>query len=365
MKLYDDYEEINKRDKTTKAAILIIGAFVSVILFAVIANYDRLSNRTQTQVSSVSVSVIPESPVDESASSYISSGLHVSDLNFYEDFKSEISDSTVSAEEEEIPEEEPDESTDGRHTLITNDDYTTEWVPISQYISKNEYDFTNLYNQSGKMKYFENGKCTSYLGVDISKNLAYVDFNKLKKDGFSFVLIRLGSRGYQSGQLVLDEYFKDNIKRASDAGLNIGIIFVSQAVTKEEAIEEVNFIKENIGDYSITYPVAFSMDAPKSEKARADKLSKNDRTTVAMAFLDAVSENKMVACVYGTKKWLLKDIDLAKVSEKYDVIYSEQNVDLPDFPYEFGMWNYSSKGTADGISGAASLLISFEDYSLK
>lgn len=365
MKLYDDYEEINKRDKTTKAAILIIGAFVSIILFVVIANFDRIGNKKKPLNSVVSVSSIPEYPEEETTSSYISSGIHVSDLDFYEDFKSEVSVSTDLPEEEETPDEEPDESTDGRHTMIVNDDYTTEWIPISQYIKKNEYDFTNLYNQSGKMKYFENGKCTSYLGVDISKNLAYVDFNKLKKDGFSFVLIRLGSRGYQSGQLVLDDYFKDNIKRATDAGLDIGIVFLSQAITKEEAVEEVNFIKENIGDYSITYPVAFSMMSQKSESARADKLSKKDRTEVLTAFLDAVSENKFVPCVYGTKKWLLKDIDLAKISDKYDVIYSEPNVDLPDFPYEFGMWNYSSKGTAEGISGSASLLISFEDYSLK
>lgn len=82
---------------------------------------------------------------------------------------------------------------------------------------------------------------------------------KLKKAGVDFVMLRVGARGYGSGQIVLDDYFVDNIKRATDAGLQIGVYFTSQAITEEEAVEESNIVLENIKDYKITYPVAFDM----------------------------------------------------------------------------------------------------------
>lgn len=72
-------------------------------------------------------------------------------------------------------------------------------------------------------------------------------------------MLRVGARGYGSGQIVLDDYFVDNIKRATDAGLQIGVYFTSQAITEEEAVEESNIVLENIKDYKITYPVAFDM----------------------------------------------------------------------------------------------------------
>ena len=113
---------------------------------------------------------------------------------------------------------------------------------ISPYLPKNEYDFTNLVCQSDVMKYYVDGKQASYSGVDISKLQDYVDFGKVKKAGIDFVMLRVGARGYGTGQLILDDYFSDNLKRATDAGLNVGAYFFSQAITKEEAVEEANMV---------------------------------------------------------------------------------------------------------------------------
>ena len=94
---------------------------------------------------------------------------------------------------------EADPSTDGKHTLVTNRDGKEEWVLISPYLPKHEYDFTKLVCQSDLMKYYQDGKLTSYVGVDISKYQDYVDFLKLKKAGVDFVMLRVGARGYGSG----------------------------------------------------------------------------------------------------------------------------------------------------------------------
>lgn len=213
------------------------------------------------------------------------------------------------------------------------------------------------------MKYYQDGKLTSYVGVDISKYQDYVDFLKLKKAGVDFVMLRVGARGYGSGQIVLDDYFVDNIKRATDAGLQIGVYFTSQAITEEEAVEESNIVLENIKDYKITYPVAFDMSFVDNDTTRIETVSRADKTKITKAFLDTIEAAGYKPLIYGDKEWLIKEIDLSKLSA-YDVWLSQME-DVPDYPYRFTMWQYANDVTIDGIAGYANMNISFIDYSEK
>ena len=289
------------------------------------------------------------------------SNLHPDDFDFWDLYPEETE--TPAPTEEPQEEEEEDPSTDGKHTLVQYADGKEEWVLISPYLPKHEYDFTKLVCQSDLMKYYENGKQVSYVGVDISKFQDYVDFVKVKKAGVDFVMLRVGTRGYGTGQLILDEYFNDNIKRATDAGLEVGVYFFSQAITKEEAIEEANMVIESLGDYRIGYPVAFDMELIENDTARTDILTKAEKTEIAKAFLDTVAAAGYKTIIYGNKEWLIKEIDMSKLTA-YDVWLS-QAADIPDYPYKFAMWQYSFEGFVDGITGYVNMNISFVNYSEK
>ena len=254
-------------------------------------------------------------------------------------------------------------SEDGKHTKIINDNGEEEWVKINNKIEKHQYDFTNLASQSQLMKYYKDGKACSFVGVDVSKYQEYIDFNKVKKAGIDFCMIRVGARGYGTGQLVVDEYFEDNINNALDAGLDVGVYFFSQAITEEEAMEEANLVIEKIKDYDITYPVAFDMEYIENDTSRVEQLDKSQKTAVTRAFLDTIRNAGYTPMVYGKKEWLIQKLDLVLLSE-YD-IWLAQYEDIPDYPYKFSMWQYSNKGTVDGISGKVDLNISFIDFSEK
>lgn len=260
-------------------------------------------------------------------------------------------------------EEKDDPATDGKHTLVELENGEQEWVLINQYLPKHEYDFTKLVCQSDLMKYYSDGKQVSFVGVDVSKLQDYIDFTKVKKAGIDFCMVRVGARGYSSGQLILDDYYSENMKRASDAGLQVGVYFFSQAVNKEEAIEEANLVLESIKDYTVTYPIAFYMDGISGDTARTDRLSKQEKTTIAKTFLDAVANAGYVPLLYGDKEYLLKQVDLSKLTA-YDVWLSQLK-DIPDYPYKFTMWQYSTRGYVDGIAGSVNMNISFIDYTEK
>ncbi len=263
-------------------------------------------------------------------------------------------------EEEEIAN---DPARDGKHTLLTYTDGTEEWVLINPYLEQNTYDYTNLQMKADKMSYYDDGRDISYLGLDLSKYNGEVDYAALKAEGIDFVMIRLGSRGYGSGQITLDEKFEENITKAIGAGLEVGVYFFSQAITAEEAVEESNFIVQTLANYKITYPIAFDMEYVQNDKARIEALSREEKTAVAKAFLQNTKVAGYHPMIYGTKEWLIREIDLTKLTE-YDIWLSQQK-DVPDYPYKFQMWQYSLKGKIGGVSGDVGLNISFVDYSEK
>ncbi len=267
------------------------------------------------------------------------------------------------AEEEAKKEAEEDPSKDGKHTLLTFADGSEEWVLINPYLESNTYDYTKLQMRADKMAYYEDGRSVSYLGADLSKYNGDVDFHALKESGIEFVMLRLGARGYGSGQIMLDEKFDEYMNKASEAGLEIGVYFFSQAITAEEAVEESNFIIQTLTGRNITYPVAFDMEYVQNDKARVEILSKEEKTAVARAFLENIKAAGYKPMIYGTKEWLIKEINLTKLTE-YDIWLSQQK-DIPDYPYKFQMWEYTTEGEIAGVDGDVDLNICFVDYAEK
>lgn len=257
-------------------------------------------------------------------------------------------------------EEEKDPSEDGNHIKVTYSDGKEEWIEVNQNLTANDYDFTKLMYEKPVMNYYVNGKKASYFGMDISKSQGVVDFNKFRKAGGDFVMLKLGGRGYSSGQVVIDEMFTEYAKSAVDADLHVGVYFFSQATTKAEAEEEAKFVIENLKGYKIKYPVAFRMETVGGDMTRVDDLSVKERTEVAQAFLEKVKAAGYIPMLYGDKEWLLTKYNLEEL-QKYEIWYVESE-DIPDYPYKLGMWQYKTDGAIDGVAGDIKLDISFKNY---
>lgn len=276
-----------------------------------------------------------------------------------------LSENNYKAKAEALRQEEEKEdlSEGGTKTKVTLPDGSEQWVMINAYIAKNNYDYVGLVSQEPLMKYYENGQKVSYMGVDISKETGVVDFAQLKSAGIDYVMIRLGQRGYSTGQLSADENYIMNMEEAKSAGLNIGVTFYSQAVTVEEAVEEAHVVIDYLSGYEIDYPVGFQMGYVSNDKSRTENLSKMQLTEIATAFCDEIANAGYTPMIYGNKYWLLRKLDLTKLS-KYE-IWLSQSEDVPDYPYTFSMWQYTQTGKISGITGEANLNISFVNYDMR
>lgn len=234
-------------------------------------------------------------------------------------------------------------------------------IELSNQVERRTHDFENFAEDGNGFKaYYENGEKRSICGIDVSKYQGDINWNKVKEAGVEYAIIRLGFRGMNEGTLEFDPYYEQNIKGATEAGIPVGIYFFSQAVTVEEAKEEAQFVLENIKEYSITYPVIFDTEVVTTYNARANNLTRRQRTEIAKAFLEEIRTAGYEPMIYANTKWMIMGIDLEQLTE-YDKWYAYYG-DTITFPYEFQMLQYSDKGRVPGITGNVDLNISFVDY---
>lgn len=132
---------------------------------------------------------------------------------------------------------------------------------------------TGLRSIDGKLYYFDaNGvkQDNVTFGIDVSKYQSGLDWNKIKKSGVSFVIIRIGYRGYgAAGNLVKDPMFEEHFTNARNAGLKVGVYFFTQAVNEAEAQEEAEGCNWALNGRMLDYPIFYDTEASTARAAHS------------------------------------------------------------------------------------------------
>ncbi len=199
---------------------------------------------------------------------------------------------------------------------------------------------------------------TTFAGIDVSKFQGNIDWNRVKAAGIDFVIIRAGYRGYQYGSVVEDPYFETNIKGALAAGIDVGVYFFSQAITEQEAREEAQWTLQKIAPYKITYPVV--IDTEYVAGGRANSMGAMQRTNVMNAFCTEVKNAGYTPMIYASKSWLENNLVMGYLNQ-YDV-WLARYAAAPEYTGPFTIWQYSSTGTVDGITGYVDRNIGYKRY---
>lgn len=191
------------------------------------------------------------------------------------------------------------------------------------------------------------------IGIDISEWQGDVDFNKLKEAGVEFVILRVGSTKGTKGDYFVDGKFKQNIERANEIGMPVGIYFYSYATSKEKAIEDAKWILEQIKDYKVDLPIAF--DWENWSFYNNFNLSFFGLTDMANGFLDVFKEAGYEGMLYSSKNyleqiWLKTDYPIWLAHYTYKTSYSG------DYSY----WQMCNDGRVDGIYGDVDINIRYK-----
>ena len=237
------------------------------------------------------------------------------------------------------------------------------FVPIQENLEKHALTEDSLViSEEGELAYKEGDTVVSHKGIDVSKYQGDINWRKVKEDGVEYAFIRCGLRGYKTGEINADDKFEKNIKGAHAAGVKVGIYFFSQAITIDEAIEEAEFVLEQIEPYAdmIDYPIVFDVERVDSDSARMNQLTKEERTRITLAFCERIEDEGYTPMIYGNLEMFGVLIDLEPL-EKYEKWYAYYDTSLY-YPYDFKVWQYSATGRVDGIEGDVDMNISFKEW---
>ena len=210
-------------------------------------------------------------------------------------------------------------------------------------------------------------------GIDVSKWQGDIDWQKVAKEDVHFVMIRVGNRGLSKGTISKDAYFEKNIQGALAVGLKVGIYFFSSSINEQEAIEEANFVIENIKGYNITMPVVFDFEGFGDKKNRNYGMTKEQITNNCIAFQNVIKAHGYTCMLYGSQAYMPKKFDLERLTEPLWVARypssTKPNSDEKYFPKVSGyqdriaVWQYASCGTVAGINARCDMNYMYIDVS--
>ena len=201
--------------------------------------------------------------------------------------------------------------------------------------------------KDGRACYHGKRGSTYKVGVDVSDLQDSIDWQRVKEDGISFAMIRIGLRGTKEGNVTPDNEFENNFKGAQEAGIKCGVYFFSQALNEKEAIEEADLVLKLLNGRKLDYPVAFDHESI-SEEYRTYGNDPAENAKAARAFCKRIERAGYDTVIYGNYVDLnsvLKGEEL----QDYKTWFAEYGAS-PSISHECLLWQFTSEGEVDGIN---------------
>jgi lyzozyme M1 (1,4-beta-N-acetylmuramidase) len=187
------------------------------------------------------------------------------------------------------------------------------------------------------------------IGIDVSRYQENIDFEKVKNSGVEFVIIRIGVQSGAKKDVSIDSYYLENIKKAKEAGLLVGVYLYSTAISPEIAKEQAKWVIKTLDGVKLDFPIAF--DWENWQYFREYEISLYDLSKSYLSFAKEIEKNGYKAMLYGSK-YYLENMWLDKGNYP---VWLAHYTDKTNYSGDHIMWQYSAIGEVDGINNAVDL----------
>ena len=138
-------------------------------------------------------------------------------------------------------------------------------------------------------------------------------------------------------------------------GIEVGVYIFSQAVNTKEAVEEASLLLKLCEGYEVTFPFAIDIEGSGAKHGgRADNISKEQRTAVVNAFCATIRSAGKTPMLYTGQWYYSAKFNHSNLTScpLWIAYYADKSKKtISPTPKGFSIWQYSSRGTVDGISG--------------
>ena len=187
--------------------------------------------------------------------------------------------------------------------------------------------------------------------IDVSEFQGHIEWEKVK-NSIDGVILRCGYGGDYKAQD--DSTFKYNADMCTKLNIPFGVYLYSYADSKEKAESESKHILRLIKPYKLSFPVYLDCE---ENKTSVQKFSKT-----ACQIIGTIIENEgLWFGVYANLNWWNTHL---KTLDSYTKWVAQYN-NICDYKKPYDMWQYTSKGSINGIKGNVDLnkcYVNFPNY---
>lgn len=195
-------------------------------------------------------------------------------------------------------------------------------------------------------KIYDDHNYVSVTGIDVSEWVGEIDWQRVKDAGIEFAILRVGYRGYETAKFNFDNSLHTFLAGCNEAGLPVGVYFVSQAINEPEAIEEAERVLESIHGYTVTMPIYIDLEGA-GDTARTKDLTREEYTQIVNAFCGRIEQEGFRGGVYSNENWIKTHLNWEDLTQ-WDLWFAKYKT-VPSTEHSFNMWQYTASATIDGI----------------
>ena len=205
-------------------------------------------------------------------------------------------------------------------------------------------DFVKTYKGEGRS-----------FGIDVSSWQDDIDFEAVKKAGCEFVIIRVGFSTGDDEIATLDNTYKENIKKAQEAGLKVGAYMYSYDNSEEMVRKTAEWTIKQLDGVKLDLPVAF--DWEDFGQFQTYNMNFSDLNRMYDVFSEELSKAGYDCILYSSKNYLE---DIWEDADKRPVWLAHYTDDT-DYEGPYMIWQASNTGRIDGIKGPVDMDIMYEN----
>ena len=194
--------------------------------------------------------------------------------------------------------------------------------------------------------------------IDVSKYQPDIDYAKVKAAGIEGVIIRCGITYWGEQQMDKDPYFEQHYAGFKSVGIPVGAYYYSAADNNEVAKREAEYCKTLLAGKQFELPVYYDVE----NNERMGNLSKDALTQICNTFCDTMEASDYFVGIYSNTNYFTNKLNFSELSQRYTIWLADFRGENANQTLKRDIWQYSSTGRIDGISGNVDLDECYRDF---
>lgn len=198
-------------------------------------------------------------------------------------------------------------------------------------------------------------------GIDVSDHQGKIDWEKVKADGVKFAIIRMGWGSDYKNQD--DKKVLENAKACDRLGIPYGLYLYSYALNENGAHSEAQHMIRIARQVNATLGYFYDMEDADSYKAKHGLEPSWHKTELANFCKIFMQDLKAAGIenvgVYANYHYFKNILNLEELRKYGKIWLAHWNIENPSL--ECNVWQYTSKGKINGISGNVDMNILYDD----